>query len=82
MYTHRVDEKTKKTKKNIYFTVSAEHGGNSISPSVVFGIAIGCASLVLCLVGVVIYAIRQKKRAEKAIGFSKPFGKLRLLLST
>ncbi|XP_021901519.1 probable leucine-rich repeat receptor-like protein kinase At5g49770 isoform X2 [Carica papaya] len=55
------------------YAFPAEHGGNSISPSVVFGIAIGCASLVLCLVGVVIYAIRQKKRAEKAIGFSKPF---------
>jgi hypothetical protein len=28
----------------------------------------------MSLVGVGIYAIRQKKRAEKAIGLSKPFG--------
>jgi serine/threonine protein kinase len=48
-------------------------GGASISSGVVAGIAIGCTILVLGLVGVVMYAIRQKKRAEKAIGMSKPF---------
>ena len=37
-------------------------------------IAIGCTILVLGLVEVVVYTIRQKKRAEKAIGTSKPFG--------
>ncbi|CAN1278337.1 Leucine-rich repeat receptor protein kinase HPCA1 [Linum perenne] len=49
------------------------HGGAAISRGVIAGIASGCAFLVLCLVGVAIYAIRQKKRAEKAIVFSKPF---------
>ncbi|CAI0446953.1 unnamed protein product [Linum tenue] len=42
-------------------------------PGVVAGIASGCSVLILCLVAVAIYAIRQKKRAEKAIVFSKPF---------
>ncbi|XP_038903747.1 probable leucine-rich repeat receptor-like protein kinase At5g49770 isoform X2 [Benincasa hispida] len=48
-------------------------GGTSISPRVIIGVAIGCAFLVLGLIGVGIYAIRQKKRAEKAIGLSRPF---------
>ncbi|KAI5584732.1 hypothetical protein POPTR_006G114400v4 [Populus trichocarpa] len=47
--------------------------GNSLSTGVVVGIGIGCGLLVMSLVGVGIYAIRQKKRAEKAIGLSKPF---------
>lgn len=49
--------------------------GTSISPGVIIGVAIGCAFLILGLIGVGIYAIRQKKRAEKAIGMSRPFGK-------
>ncbi|XP_048319930.2 leucine-rich repeat receptor protein kinase HPCA1 isoform X1 [Ziziphus jujuba] len=53
--------------------VFQEHKGVSISSGVVAGIAIGCTFLVLGLVVVVVYAIRQKKRAEKAIGMSKPF---------
>lgn len=47
--------------------------GSSMSTGVVVGIGIGCGLLVMSLVGVGIYAIRQKKRAEKAIGLSKPF---------
>ncbi|XP_011651828.1 probable leucine-rich repeat receptor-like protein kinase At5g49770 isoform X2 [Cucumis sativus] len=47
--------------------------GTSISPGVIIGVAIGCAFLVLGLIGVGIYAIWQKKRAEKAIGLSRPF---------
>ncbi|CAN0927774.1 Leucine-rich repeat receptor protein kinase HPCA1 [Linum grandiflorum] len=53
--------------------LSGMHGGASISRGVIAGIASGCAVLVLCLVGVAIYAVWQKKRAEKAIVFSKPF---------
>ncbi|XP_077217444.1 leucine-rich repeat receptor protein kinase HPCA1-like [Tasmannia lanceolata] len=45
----------------------------SISTGVIIGIAIGCALLVLGLLGVGIYALRQKKRAERAIELSKPF---------
>ncbi|GFY93137.1 leucine-rich repeat protein kinase family protein [Actinidia rufa] len=37
------------------------------------GIASGCGILVLVLVGLGVYAFRQKKRAEIAIGLSKPF---------
>ncbi|KAI8559605.1 hypothetical protein RHMOL_Rhmol04G0186500 [Rhododendron molle] len=50
-----------------------EHGGTSISSSMIIGIAIGCGVLVLVLVGLGAYAVWQKKRAEKAIGLSKPF---------
>ncbi|KAK3032206.1 hypothetical protein RJ639_036136 [Escallonia herrerae] len=50
-----------------------EHGGNRISSTLIIGIAIGCAFLVLVLVGLGIYAVWQKKRAERAIGLSNPF---------
>ncbi|CAI0446942.1 unnamed protein product [Linum tenue] len=55
------------------YPFQGEHGRASISRGVVAGIASGCSVLILCLVAVAIYAIRQKKRAEKAIVFSKPF---------
>ncbi|GLU06661.1 hypothetical protein SLE2022_236680 [Rubroshorea leprosula] len=47
--------------------------GTRISTTVVLGLAISGALLLLGLVGVGIYAVRQKKRAERAIGLSKPF---------
>ncbi|XP_062006732.1 leucine-rich repeat receptor protein kinase HPCA1 [Rosa rugosa] len=54
------------------YTFRAAHK-KSVSTGVVIGIAIGCTFLVLGLVGVGIYAIRQKRRAERAIGLSRPF---------
>ncbi|BFG36680.1 hypothetical protein CerSpe_229550 [Prunus speciosa] len=50
-------------------------GGNksSMSTGVIIGISVSCVVLVLGLVVVGIYAIRQKKRAERAIGSSRPF---------
>ncbi|XP_057486621.1 leucine-rich repeat receptor protein kinase HPCA1-like [Actinidia eriantha] len=50
-----------------------EHGSTSISSIAMIGIASGCGILVLVLVGLGVYAFRQKKRAEIAIGLSKPF---------
>ncbi|TYI93219.1 hypothetical protein E1A91_D02G122700v1 [Gossypium mustelinum] len=50
----------------------ASHG-TSVSKGVIISVATGSAILVLGLVGVGIYAIRQKKRAEKAIGLGNPF---------
>ncbi|XP_021299996.1 probable leucine-rich repeat receptor-like protein kinase At5g49770 [Herrania umbratica] len=47
--------------------------GTSVSIGVIIAVAIGGVILVLGLLGVGIYAVRQKKRAEKAIGLSKPF---------
>lgn len=41
----------------------------------VAGIITGCSALVLCLVALGIYAFWQKRRAEQAIGLSRPFGK-------
>ncbi|KAG6625171.1 leucine-rich repeat receptor protein kinase HPCA1-like [Carya illinoinensis] len=55
------------------YAFPATDGATSISSPVIVGIAIGCAILVLGLVGVGIYAVRQKKRAERAIGLSRPF---------
>ncbi|KAK7250658.1 hypothetical protein RIF29_33224 [Crotalaria pallida] len=49
------------------------HRGTSLSKGVVIGIASGCSFLVLSLIGLGIYAVLQKKRAEKAIGLSRPF---------
>ncbi|KAL3506931.1 hypothetical protein ACH5RR_032313 [Cinchona calisaya] len=54
------------------YTFAAEHG-NSISQRIIIAIGVGCAFLVLLLVGLGIYAFWQKKRAETAIGLSKPF---------
>ncbi|KAG6580416.1 putative serine/threonine-protein kinase PBL8, partial [Cucurbita argyrosperma subsp. sororia] len=53
------------------FEVTARE--TSVSPGVIIGVAIGCTFLVLGLIGVGIYAIWQKKRAERAIGLSRPF---------
>jgi serine/threonine protein kinase len=39
----------------------------------VTGIITGCSALVLCLVALGIYAMWQKRRAEQAIGLSRPF---------
>ncbi|KAG6627199.1 leucine-rich repeat receptor protein kinase HPCA1-like isoform X1 [Carya illinoinensis] len=56
------------------YAFSAKGGGRtSIGTHVIIGIAFTCAILVLGLLGVGIYAVRQKKRAEKAIEFSTPF---------
>ncbi|KAG2664340.1 hypothetical protein I3760_16G078100 [Carya illinoinensis] len=52
------------------YAFPATHGATSISSPVIVGIAIGCGILVLGLVGVGIYAVRQKKRAERAIGLT------------
>ncbi|BFG36677.1 hypothetical protein CerSpe_229510 [Prunus speciosa] len=46
---------------------------SSMSTGVIIGISVSCLFLVLGLVVVGIYAIRQKKRAERAIGLSRPF---------
>ncbi|XXG59734.1 hypothetical protein AAC387_Pa04g1764 [Persea americana] len=53
-----------------------DRGGSSISTIEIIGIAVGCALLVVVVVvvvGVVAYAVRQKKRAERAIKQNKPF---------
>ncbi|KAJ8618128.1 hypothetical protein MRB53_014314 [Persea americana] len=53
-----------------------DRGGSSISTVEIVGIAVGCALLVVVVVvvvGVVAYAVRQKKRAERAIKQNKPF---------
>lgn len=55
------------------YDFSVDARGHSVSLAVIIGVAVGCSLLVLGLIGVGIYAIRQKKRAEKAIGLSRPF---------
>ncbi|KAJ8618126.1 hypothetical protein MRB53_014312 [Persea americana] len=53
-----------------------DRGGSAISTVEIIGIAVGCALLVVVVVvvvGVVAYAVRQKKRAERAIKQNKPF---------
>ncbi|KAL3833943.1 hypothetical protein ACJIZ3_008679 [Penstemon smallii] len=48
-------------------------GRTHISTGVIAGVTIGCAFVVLVLAGLGVYAVRQKKLAEKAILSSKPF---------
>ncbi|KAK6912222.1 Leucine-rich repeat-containing N-terminal, plant-type [Dillenia turbinata] len=48
-------------------------GGSKISTGIIVGIAVGCVFLFVVLVALGIYAIKQKKRAERAIELSKPF---------
>ncbi|KAG1338207.1 putative leucine-rich repeat receptor-like protein kinase [Cocos nucifera] len=48
-------------------------GKTSMSLGVVVGIAVGCIVLVLGLIAVGIYALRQKRRAERAMELSRPF---------
>ncbi|CAH8258712.1 unnamed protein product [Arabidopsis lyrata] len=55
------------------YTFPAEGNGHSLSSRMVTGIITGCSALVLCLVALGIYAIWQKRRAEQAIGLSRPF---------
>lgn len=47
--------------------------GTHISRTLILVVAISGALLMIGLVGVGIYAVRQKKRAERAIGLSNPF---------
>ena len=63
---------TRETTKNL---ISGTHGGTRISTGAIAGIAVGCSVLVLGLIVLAVYALRQKNRAEKAIGQSRPFGK-------
>ncbi|KAL7617534.1 hypothetical protein Lser_V15G03552 [Lactuca serriola] len=49
------------------------HGGTSIGIGTIIGIATGSTFVVMMLIGLFVYAIRQKKRAEKAIILSRPF---------
>ncbi|XP_024992445.1 probable leucine-rich repeat receptor-like protein kinase At5g49770 [Cynara cardunculus var. scolymus] len=48
--------------------------GGGLGVGGVIGISIGCTLLILILITLVVYAVQQKKRAEKAISLSKPFG--------
>lgn len=45
-----------------------------MSAGVIAGIAVAGVVLIVGLIVLGIYAIRQKRRAEKAIGLSRPFG--------
>ncbi|XLR43675.1 hypothetical protein HN51_027733 [Arachis hypogaea] len=47
--------------------------GNSLSTGAIIGIAVSSSVLFLSLIALAVYAILQKKRAERAIGLSKPF---------
>ncbi|KAL4561715.1 hypothetical protein LXL04_033888 [Taraxacum kok-saghyz] len=49
------------------------HRGASIGIGTVIGIATGSTFVIIMLIGLLLYAVNQKKRAEKAIGLSRPF---------
>ncbi|GAB4832507.1 hypothetical protein Ancab_006528 [Ancistrocladus abbreviatus] len=49
------------------------HGGTSASLALIIGVIIACAFLVIAVLAVGMYAIWQKKRAERAAGLTNPF---------
>ncbi|KAI5419053.1 leucine-rich repeat receptor protein kinase HPCA1 [Lathyrus oleraceus] len=55
------------------YSFSDSRRGTSLSRGAIILIATGSTVLILCLIGLAIYAILQKKRAENAIGISRPF---------
>eukprot|EP01018_Ginkgo_biloba_P025027 Gb_24466 [translate_table: standard] len=50
---------------------------SGLSSGVIIGIAIGAAVLCLAILGIGVYALRQKRRAEKALELSNPFASWR-----
>ncbi|KAK9052571.1 hypothetical protein SSX86_029200 [Deinandra increscens subsp. villosa] len=52
------------------------HQGASVGVGAIAGITTGCTVLIITLIGLLLYVVRQKKRAEKAIGLSRPFAVL------
>lgn len=53
-----------------------DSGGSSKNTSLIIGISVGCAVLVIALIGAAIYAVKQKRTAQKAVELSRPFGNL------
>ncbi|KAF3791095.1 putative leucine-rich repeat receptor-like protein kinase [Nymphaea thermarum] len=62
---------------DLYLFLLDPIGRQSLSLSIIIGIAVGCSVLIFILAGVGIYAIRQKKRAERATLQSRPFASWR-----
>lgn len=53
----------------------AENGSSSRSKGAIIGIAVGCGVLVIALVGAAVYALVQRRRAQKAReDLGGPFG--------
>ena len=61
--------------RNTFLMVLLDTKGKfALSLGLILGISVAGVLLVLLLVAVGVYAVWQKKRAEKAIGLSRPFG--------
>ncbi|KAJ4817028.1 Leucine-rich repeat protein kinase family protein [Rhynchospora pubera] len=50
-----------------------DSGSSAKNTGLIIGISAGCAILVIALIGAAVYAIRQKKKAQKAMELSRPF---------
>ncbi|XP_057837068.2 leucine-rich repeat receptor protein kinase HPCA1 [Cryptomeria japonica] len=55
------------------YIIGSEESSKGISSAVIAGIAVGAVVLALAVIVVGFYALRQRKRAEKAIEIHKPF---------
>ncbi|KAH9289277.1 hypothetical protein KI387_033394 [Taxus chinensis] len=55
------------------YIIVPDESSTGLSSGVIAGIAIGAAVLAFAVIAVGLYALRQKKRAEKAIEIHKPF---------
>nr|XP_043610443.1 leucine-rich repeat receptor protein kinase HPCA1 [Erigeron canadensis] len=55
------------------YIFSGGHRDAPVGVGGIVGITTSCTIMVIILIGLFLYAVRQKKRAEKAIGLSRPF---------
>ena len=62
---------------DIYIRFADRNGPASKSKGAIIGIAVGCGVLVIALVGAAVYALVQRRRAQKATEeLGGPFGTL------
>lgn len=62
--------------------VADRNGSASRSKGAIIGIAVGCGVLVIALIGAAVYALVQRRRAQKATEeLGGPFGKQNFLIS-
>ncbi|XP_076901421.1 leucine-rich repeat receptor protein kinase HPCA1-like [Bidens hawaiensis] len=57
---------------DLYPFADGNRGGLGVGA--IIGMSLGCTLLILVLIGLVLYAVKQKKQAAKAISISKTFG--------
>ncbi|XP_078160318.1 leucine-rich repeat protein kinase family protein isoform X2 [Carex rostrata] len=55
------------------YPFNGSSGSSSKNTSLIIGISVGCALLVIALIGAAFYGVKQKQKAQKAMELSRPF---------